>query len=150
MNSFARAADTRHSIECKVVSMKSARVRDAARKKCHHFFLWLGETLVSRTNSPFCRPRLRSSKRRRRPSAARSAHHHGAVLPRPDLGELGPGRHYRLRPGKVVPSGRVKLIQPFEIGVVRAIHVHDGQSVKAGDVLIELDPTHDDGGSGAH
>jgi len=43
--------------------------------------------------------------------------------------------------GEVVPSGRVKLIQPFEIGVVRAIHVHDGQSVKAGDVLIELDPT---------
>ncbi len=44
-------------------------------------------------------------------------------------------------PGKVVPSGRVKLIQPFETGVVRAIHVRDGQSVKAGDVLIELDPT---------
>ena len=43
--------------------------------------------------------------------------------------------------GKVVPSGRVKLIQPFETGVMRAIHVHDGQSVKAGDVLIELDPT---------
>ena len=43
--------------------------------------------------------------------------------------------------GKVVPSGRVKLIQPFETGVIRAIHVHDGQSVKAGDVLIELDPT---------
>jgi hemolysin D len=33
------------------------------------------------------------------------------------------------------------LIQPFELGVVRAIHVRDGQSVKAGDVLIELDPT---------
>ena len=44
-------------------------------------------------------------------------------------------------PGKIVPSGRVKLIQPFETGVVRAIHIHDGQSVKAGDVLIELDPT---------
>src|SRR6516165_1244192 len=43
--------------------------------------------------------------------------------------------------GKVVPSGRVKLIQPFETGVVRAIHVRDGQSVKAGEVLIELDPT---------
>jgi hemolysin D len=43
--------------------------------------------------------------------------------------------------GKVVPSGRVKQIQPFEIGVVRAIHVHDGQKVRAGDVLIELDPT---------
>jgi len=43
--------------------------------------------------------------------------------------------------GKIVPSGRVKLIQPFETGVVRAIDVRDGQSVKAGDVLIELDPT---------
>jgi hemolysin D len=43
--------------------------------------------------------------------------------------------------GKVVPSGRVKLIQPFETGVIRAIQVHDGQRVKAGDVLIELDPT---------
>jgi hemolysin D len=40
-----------------------------------------------------------------------------------------------------VPGGRTKLIQPFETGVVRAIHVRDGQSVKAGDVLIELDPT---------
>ena len=43
--------------------------------------------------------------------------------------------------GKIVPSGRVKLIQPFETGVVRAIHIRDGQSVKAGDLLIELDPT---------
>ena len=43
--------------------------------------------------------------------------------------------------GKIVPGGRTKLIQPFETGVVRAIHVRDGQSVKAGDVLIELDPT---------
>ena len=43
--------------------------------------------------------------------------------------------------GKIVPGGRTKLIQPFETGVVRAIRVRDGQSVKAGDVLIELDPT---------
>src|SRR3984893_9083627 len=43
--------------------------------------------------------------------------------------------------GKIVPGGRTKLIQPFETGVVRAIHVQDGQTVKAGDVLIELDPT---------
>jgi hemolysin D len=43
--------------------------------------------------------------------------------------------------GKVIPSGRTKIIQPFEIGVVRAIHVHDGDTVKAGQVLIELDPT---------
>ena len=44
-------------------------------------------------------------------------------------------------PGKIIPSGRTKTIQPFETGVVRAIHVSDGQSVNAGDVLIELDPT---------
>jgi len=44
-------------------------------------------------------------------------------------------------PGKIIPSGRTKVIQPFEIGVVRAIHVHDGDNVKAGEVLIELDPT---------
>jgi hemolysin D len=43
--------------------------------------------------------------------------------------------------GKIVPSGRTKLIQPFETGVVRAINVHDGQRVKAGESLIELDPT---------
>jgi hemolysin D len=44
-------------------------------------------------------------------------------------------------PGKVIPSGRTKVIQPFETGVIRAIRVRDGQRVKAGDVLIELDPT---------
>src|SRR5229473_1624680 len=43
--------------------------------------------------------------------------------------------------GKIIPSGRTKVIQPLEIGVVRAIHVHDGDTVKAGQVLIELDPT---------
>jgi hemolysin D len=44
-------------------------------------------------------------------------------------------------PGKIIPSGRTKTIQPFETGVVRAIHVRDGQAVQTGDVLIELDPT---------
>jgi hemolysin D len=44
-------------------------------------------------------------------------------------------------PGKIVTSGRSKIIQPFATGVVRAIHVQDGQRVKAGDLLIELDPT---------
>lgn len=47
--------------------------------------------------------------------------------------------------GKIVPSGRSKTIQPFETGVVRAIHVHDGQIVKAGEVLLELDPTFNEG-----
>ncbi|TPQ32102.1 HlyD family type I secretion periplasmic adaptor subunit [Bradyrhizobium guangdongense] len=44
-------------------------------------------------------------------------------------------------PGKVVSSGRSKVVQPFETGVVHAIRVLDGQTVRAGDVLIELDPT---------
>lgn len=44
-------------------------------------------------------------------------------------------------PGKIVPSDRTKMIQPFETGVVRAIKVHDGQVVKTGDVLIDLDTT---------
>ncbi len=44
-------------------------------------------------------------------------------------------------PGKIIPSGRTKKIQPFEIGVVRAIYVRDGQKVSAGDPLIDLDPT---------
>src|SRR5438034_9260166 len=44
-------------------------------------------------------------------------------------------------PGKIIPTGRTKVIQPFETGVVRAIHVRDGQRVKAGDILIDLDPT---------
>jgi hemolysin D len=43
--------------------------------------------------------------------------------------------------GKIITSSRGKIIQPFETGVIRAIRVQDGQSVKAGDVLIELDPT---------
>ena len=43
-------------------------------------------------------------------------------------------------PGKIIPSEGTKVVQPFEIGMIRAIHVRDGQTVKAGDVLIELDP----------
>jgi hemolysin D len=43
--------------------------------------------------------------------------------------------------GKIVPSGRSKVIQPFETAVVRSIRVQDGQAVRAGDLLIELDPT---------
>lgn len=43
--------------------------------------------------------------------------------------------------GKLIPSARVKRIQAYESGVVRAIRVEDGQSVRAGDVLLELDPT---------
>jgi len=44
-------------------------------------------------------------------------------------------------PGRIIPSGSTKTIQPFETGVIRSIRVQDGQRVKAGDTLIELDPT---------
>src|SRR5262249_23670735 len=40
-----------------------------------------------------------------------------------------------------VPSDRTKTIQPFETSVVRAIHVHDGQTVTKGERLIDLDAT---------
>ncbi|QDZ06427.1 HlyD family type I secretion periplasmic adaptor subunit [Sphingomonas panacisoli] len=44
-------------------------------------------------------------------------------------------------PGKLIPVDRVKLIQPAEPGVVRAILVRDGERVKAGQALVQLDPT---------
>jgi hemolysin D len=48
-------------------------------------------------------------------------------------------------PGKIIPTGYSKVIQPFETGVVRAILVANGQNVNAGDVLIELDSTINEG-----
>jgi hemolysin D len=44
-------------------------------------------------------------------------------------------------PGKVVPSERVKSIQPLETSIVRAVNAIEGQEVKAGDVLVELEVT---------
>jgi len=44
-------------------------------------------------------------------------------------------------PGKLVPADDVKLIQPGSGGIIRAILVRDGQSVRAGQALVELDPT---------
>ena len=89
-----------------------------------------------------CRPRSKSSKRRRRRSAVRSA----ATIILLFCAALvwawwGTIDIVASATGKIVPSGRTKVIQPFETGVVRAIRVQDGQAVKAGDVLIELDPT---------
>ncbi|MCJ2163451.1 MULTISPECIES: HlyD family type I secretion periplasmic adaptor subunit [unclassified Pseudodesulfovibrio] len=43
--------------------------------------------------------------------------------------------------GKIIPSGRVKTIQPLERGVVSKILVQEGQIVQKGDLLIELDTT---------
>jgi hemolysin D len=41
--------------------------------------------------------------------------------------------------GKIIPSGRTKTIASVDVASVKAIHVQEGQEVKAGDVLIELD-----------
>lgn len=46
--------------------------------------------------------------------------------------------------GKIIPDGRTKVIQPFETGVVRSIDVQDGQKVKAGQILVQLDQTLND------
>jgi hemolysin D len=44
-------------------------------------------------------------------------------------------------PGRIVPSGRVKLVQPYTTGLVRQIAVTEGQHVRQGDLLIGLDAT---------
>jgi hemolysin D len=44
-------------------------------------------------------------------------------------------------PGKTVVGSRTKVIQPAETAVVKRILIKDGQTVKRGDLLIELDAT---------
>src|SRR5262245_49660864 len=44
-------------------------------------------------------------------------------------------------PGKVIPSGHSKVVQPLESGIIRTIHVREGQAVRRGDALLDLDPT---------
>jgi len=41
--------------------------------------------------------------------------------------------------GKIIPSAYTKTIASVDVASVRAIHVEEGQIVKAGDLLIELD-----------
>lgn len=43
--------------------------------------------------------------------------------------------------GKIQPMGRVKVVQSLETGRVRTLHAENGGHVRAGDVLVELDPT---------
>ena len=43
--------------------------------------------------------------------------------------------------GKIVVGSRTKVIQPAETGVIKRILVRDGQTVRRGDLLIELDAT---------
>ena len=44
-------------------------------------------------------------------------------------------------PGRLVPSGGGKVVQPLETGTITSIRVHDGSVVHQGDVLVELEPT---------
>lgn len=41
--------------------------------------------------------------------------------------------------GKIIPSGRVKMIQPLQKGMVKKVFVKEGQLVEAGQPLVELD-----------
>lgn len=43
--------------------------------------------------------------------------------------------------GRLIPSGRVKKIQPMEQGIVRRILVKNGDRVKKGQILVEIDQT---------
>mgnify|MGYP000721655331 CR=1 FL=1 len=43
-------------------------------------------------------------------------------------------------PGRLIASGHTKVIQPLNTGIVYKIYVTEGQSVKEGDVLVELKP----------
>jgi membrane fusion protein, adhesin transport system len=43
--------------------------------------------------------------------------------------------------GRIVPARKVQLVQNLEGGIVRAIHVREGQRVKQGDILLSIDPT---------
>lgn len=54
---------------------------------------------------------------------------------------LGKVDEVAVAPGKLIPRGEVKLIQAADYGVVRSIHIVDGQFVRKGQPLVELDPT---------
>lgn len=43
--------------------------------------------------------------------------------------------------GKVIPDGETKVLQPLETGVVRKIAVKEGDRVKKGQLLVEIDPS---------
>lgn len=53
--------------------------------------------------------------------------------------------------GRVVPSSKMQVISNLEGGIVQEVLVRTGQSVKAGDALVRLDPTQSGGefGSGS-
>jgi len=49
--------------------------------------------------------------------------------------------------GRVIPRARLQSVEAVEAGVIRAIHVREGERVRAGAALIGLDPTFADADS---
>ncbi len=47
---------------------------------------------------------------------------------------------HAVAPGKIDTEGYSKVVEPLDAGKISAIHVKAGQSVRAGDVLFDLDP----------
>ncbi len=43
--------------------------------------------------------------------------------------------------GQLIPTGNIKMVQSPSAGVVRAIHVRNGDVVRKGQALVDLDPT---------
>jgi len=45
--------------------------------------------------------------------------------------------------GKIIPFGDVKVLQPLETGIITGIHAKEGDFVRKGDILMEIDPSVD-------
>ncbi|MBL4826292.1 MAG: HlyD family type I secretion periplasmic adaptor subunit [Spongiibacteraceae bacterium] len=43
--------------------------------------------------------------------------------------------------GRLIPHSRIKVVQALELGKVTQLHITEGQAVKQGDILIEIDTT---------
>lgn len=54
---------------------------------------------------------------------------------------IGKINEVAVAPGKVIPSGQVKTIQVKNKGIIKEIHVKEGQHVAEGEILVVLDPT---------
>lgn len=54
---------------------------------------------------------------------------------------LGHVDEVAVAPGKLIPVGNVKVVQAEDKGVIKAIHVKDGDKVTQGQLLLELDTT---------
>lgn len=60
---------------------------------------------------------------------------------------IGTINEVAVAPGKIIPTGQVKTVQVKNKGVVKEIHVKEGQHVEEGDTLVVLDPTTTDADS---